>query len=195
MRVIVQGDTAAQAVEVVADPRFQITLADRRAKREAVMRLGQRQEVAVEAVERLRKARKGVDGVLQRVADDNDDGAADLRAAADSVKRRLDEVEDSFTGPRDIQGFTNDPDAVLTRLGRAMGQLSPSWDAPTETQLLMAQQAEARLERGLSDVNAVLAGPVAEFRRRVEAAGLELFPAIQPLTMEWKADGGGGSPR
>ncbi len=186
IRVVVRGDSGSATVTVAADSRFAISAADRQAKLDALMRIGGRQEVAVEAVERLRAAGRGVDAALTHLKDRDADTAMALREAGDSLKKTVARAEEAFTGPREIQGFTSDPNAVLTTIGRAYGQLSSSWEAPTETHLIFLRQAEARLEEGIREVNAVLSGPVAAFRRQVEAAGLELFPAIEPLTMDWK---------
>jgi hypothetical protein len=44
------------------------------------------------------------------------------------------------------------------------------------------------LAAALERVNTALREDVAEFRRDVQAAGLELIPAFEPLTMDWRGE-------
>ncbi|NIM49497.1 MAG: hypothetical protein GTN62_04945 [Gemmatimonadales bacterium] len=189
VRVIVGSDTASRAVSFSSDPRFDVTIAERRAKLDVIMRAGQLQETAVEAVERLRKAEKGIDEVLERLKQKDDSSSKALTAAGDSLKKRLDAVEEDFIGPQDIQGFTGDPNAVLSKIGLAMGQLASSqWEAPTPAHMIFLRQAEHRLQEALPAVNTALTEDVAAFRRAVVAAGVEVFPAVEGMTMDWRKE-------
>jgi hypothetical protein len=152
------------------------------------MRAGQRQEVAVEAVERLRTAKKGIDAVLERLKEEDDSVLVALRQSGDSLKLTLSEIEEEFTGPQDIQGILRRPDAVFSLMFGVQGSLGSSWGAPTEAEMIYLQQAEERLEAALAQVNKALTEDVAAFRREIEAAGLELFPALEPLSMDWKRE-------
>jgi photosystem II stability/assembly factor-like uncharacterized protein len=183
VRVIVRTDTASQTVEVRPDPRRPGVLEARQAKLDALMRAGRRQETAVEAVERLRRARNGIDDVLERLKGKEDSTSRALRTAGDSLKTRLTEVETLFTNPRDVQGIRNDPDAVLSTINLAYSQLSSSWDAPTEAQLRYLSQAETRLREVLPRANAALTEDVARYRERVIAAGVEIFPPLEAVEM------------
>ncbi|GBD32602.1 Ycf48-like protein [bacterium HR33] len=188
-RVKLKDHEASATVVVRDDPRFDVPLAAQREKFDVIMRVGQRQEVAAEAVDRLREAKRSVDRVLDQL-NGNSDTSGDLRqrvrAAADSLKKRLAEVEELFTGPQDVQGIVRAPDAVLPQLDQVYGALTSSRDAPTEAQMLYLREAEADLSRALERVNALFSGPVAEFRRLVQEANLEWFPAREPLSLDWR---------
>jgi hypothetical protein len=171
-------------VEVRADPRFTLTSANRQAKRDALVRAGKRQEVGVEAVERLRKARGAIDDVLGKLQEKDDNGTTALRDTGDSLKKRLERIEDDFTGPRDIQGFSSDPNAFFSKIRLAYGQMSSSWEAPTQAQRIMLEQAEARLTELLPIVNAALTQGLTQFREQALAHGVELFPTFTALEMD-----------
>jgi hypothetical protein len=174
---------------VRSDPRFDVPLAAQREKFEAIMRLGQRQEVAAEAVDRLREAKRSVDRVVEQLDSDSNAGEdlrRRIRAAGDSLKKSLTEVEELFTGPQDVQGIVRAPDAVLPQLDEVYGSLTSSRDAPTEAQTLYLRKAESDLSRALERVNALFSGPVAEFRRLVEEANLQWFPSREPLSLDWR---------
>ena len=190
VRVTWQGNTANAGVTLAPDPRFNIPEADRRAKLTAMLRAGQRLEVATEAVNRLREARRAVDRVSQQLASKDDSASKTIRAAGDSLKKKLTSVEELFTGPREIQGFRGGGNQVLSRIGEAIGGLSSSWDAPTQAQLTYLQHAEQVLQAALPRFNRVISEDLAAYRRQLEAAWVEQIPAGGPLTMEWRREGG-----
>ncbi|MEO8452026.1 MAG: hypothetical protein ABI647_19710 [Gemmatimonadota bacterium] len=173
-------------VTVQADPRFQITDADRRAKQDLLILVAQRQNVVTEASDRLKAAEKGADRVLEQVGKKTDSASKSLASSANDLKKRLTEVKEIFLGPQGRQGIVETDNAVSNRVGSVYGSLASSWDAPTEAQRLEWGQAEAALTRGLEAVNRVLSQEVAAFRRRAEAQLLEVFPATDPLSLDWK---------
>jgi photosystem II stability/assembly factor-like uncharacterized protein len=185
IRVIAGADTATGAVVVEDDGRLSYTVAERREKLEVLKHAMQRQNVAVEAVTRLRAARKGIDEVLERTKGKDDLNV--LHSAGDSLGKRLEEVEETFTGPQDLQGIVRRPDAVTAMIGLAYGQLASSRDAPTQGGTLYLRQAEARLQEALEAVNAVL-GAVRGYKDRVREAGVELFEAPEGIAMDWRPD-------
>ncbi len=178
---------SAQPVEVRFDPRFNITLADRRAKRAAAERAAQRRAVASEAIDRLQKTKSAVDEVLERL-DDSDSTHKPLRTSGDELKQKIDSLLEEFSGPQDIQGFVRRPTAVMTMIGGAAGSLGSSWDAPTEAQMMALEQAEARLSGALADVNQILTGDFATFRNAAIELNLELAKGQEPLTLDWRPD-------
>jgi photosystem II stability/assembly factor-like uncharacterized protein len=188
VRVSFTGAQATGRVEVTADPRFAITADERRAKHDMLLLVGQRQEVAVEAVERLRNTKKAVDQMLERLKSRPDtSGAGAVRDAADQLKKQLTEVEELFVGAVGRQGIVGARDAVLNRIGSVYGSLASSWGPPTDAEQVYWRQAEALLSPALERLNRVLGEPVAAFRARLSPAELELFPAHEPLTAEWRS--------
>lgn len=186
VRVTWQGNTASAGVIVTPDPRFTISEADRRAKLNVILRAGQRQEVATEAVNRLRDAKKAVDRVNEQLASKDDTASKALRAAGDSLKQKLTSVEERFTGRRDVQGFLGGGTAVLSRIGEALGALGSSWDAPTPAQMAYLQQAEQALQASLAPFNRVVSEDLAAYRQQVEAARVDPVPPEEPLTFDWR---------
>jgi hypothetical protein len=186
IRVTWQGHSGSGTVIVAPDPRFTIAEADRRANLAAILRAGQRQEVATEAVTRLRDAKKAIDQVNERLAAKNDSASKALRAAGDSLKKKLTEVEELFLGPQDVQGFKDNSTAVLSRIGYAMYAISSSWEAPTAAELAQLQQGEQALQAALPRYNRVMGEDVAAYRQRLAAARVELLPVPEALTPDWR---------
>jgi hypothetical protein len=186
VRVIFHGDTAAGRADVRPDPRITVSEADRRANLAMIMRAGQRQDVATEAVNRLREAKQAVDDVNKRLAAKDDSASKALRAAGDSLKHKLTTVEELFMGKEDIQGFIDSPNAVLPQIGNVIYSVGSSWEAPTAAETAYLQQAEQLLQAALARFNAVISDDVAAYRRQVDAAHLSVMPALEPLTMDWQ---------
>ena len=180
-------------------------MAVQRERLEFVMTVGQRLEVAAEAVDRLRDARRDVDRAVEQVEANRgatDSTAKALASAGHDLKNALTDVEVLFTGdtmnffvdrgPERIQGMESWPDEVLSQLGYLTGDLysgtlTPPREAPTEAERLHLRAVEEDLKQALERTNRVFAEEVARFRERV-AAGLdaELFPAKEPLSVDWR---------
>ena len=156
------------------------------------MTVGQRQEVAAEAVDRLRDPKRAVDRAVEQVEANRgatDSTAKALASAGHDLKKALTSVEELFTG-HGVQGQVSWSDEALPQLGN-LGDihrtLSSAREAPTEAERLYLRAAEEDLKRALERTNRVFAEEVERFRERV-AAGLnaELFPAKKPLSVDWR---------
>jgi hypothetical protein len=181
-----RGDSeAGSTVEVLADPRYDISARERQAKLDLQLHAMQRLEVATEAIDRIRDARDAVEEVLEHIEERDDSTAAALTESGEALKKKLDALEERFQGPRDVQGIRGDPDAVQRLLGSAYGALGSSWDAPTESQRTYLEQAEQKLSEVIEEVNRVFAEDVPAFRSQVADARIELFPEQAPLTLDW----------
>jgi photosystem II stability/assembly factor-like uncharacterized protein len=188
IRVIVGSDTSsAREVAVQPDPRLPYTLADRRAKLAALQGVMRNQEIAFEAMDRLRRAKTAIDEVLERLREKSDGTSRALRTAGDSLKAQLDSARAKFTTVREVQGIYRVPNLVTRLLGQAYGQFASSWAAPTATELARAQRAEARLREALEVANPALEA-VAAYRQPVLAAAVEVFEGVEPITMQWRPE-------
>jgi hypothetical protein len=186
VRVTWQSSSVTGTVTVAPDPRFTISDADRRANLTAMLRGGQRQEVATEAVTRLRDTRKAIDRVNEQLAAKDDSGSKSLRAAGDSLKKKLTDVEEVFVGPQDTQGFRDASRAALYRIAYAIDAIGSSWEAPTAAELAYLKQGEQALEAALPRYNRVMSEDVAAYRRRLAAAQVDLIPTAETLTPDWR---------
>ena len=167
---------ASGRVNVAADPRFQISDANRNAKMAAIDRAGALQEVVAEAIARITSTRSDVQTVLQRAGQENREVARSAR----TLQRSLDEIERRLWNPPDTKGIVA-PTAAYQQINTARRYLESSWDAPTKAQLDRLRQSEQLLRSVLDDFNKLFAGPVSDFRRQVERAGITLLPAKDPL--------------
>ena len=206
LRIEFEGQDASAVVEVRDDPRFEAPIAAQRERLDFIMTVGQRQEVATEAVDRLRDAKRAVGRAVEQVQANRgatDSTAKELALAAEDVEKALTDVEVLFTGtlnrayadggPPRVQGFQAWPGEVLPQLNFLLGEcpmctttFTPSREAPTEADQLRLRAADEDLKRALEQTNRVFAENVQQFRERVKGLNAELFLAKEPLSVDWR---------
>ena len=163
-------ETAEGAVEVVADPRTNISMADRRARIAVQIEAAGWSRSAAQAQQRLERTLEAVDQVLASLPDEDAlraQGAA-LRNDLAALNRRL------FTGP-DCQGICGRT-TVASRVRAPLRTLNSTQAAPSATDRLAMAHANSALDELLSAVNTALNGPVEEFRQALRAAGYTPLP-------------------
>ena len=181
-----RGNEARQSVHVLPDPRQEVTVADRLAKWNAILRAGQLQESVTDAIMRIQKTRTDIDAVTTKVKkSDADSSKPDpITASAKALKQKLDAMERRLWNPPPSKGL-EPPTAVMSYVGRALLQaLQSSFDAPTEAQMAWLARAEAAYRAVLPDYNKLFAEDVATFREAVRKQNVELLPEYKPV--EWK---------
>jgi hypothetical protein len=189
------GDADAEGtIEVLADPRYDLTLAQRREKYDALIHAGHVQEALAEAVTRLRGTRDEIDEVLGMLAEGSGDETgsgeaggegvqADIRAEAAALKEKLTELEKRlWTPPGTTKGITRDT-SIYSRVRDAYSSMSSSWDPPTQAERTLLRQAEDRLQAAFEEVNRAFMDDVAQFRARVADVGIAFLESKEPLAV------------
>ena len=134
-------------------------------KAEAINRLGQRAEVATEAVERIRATKKALNAALTVLGERDDSTSGELVPIGKEFVETLDSLVAMFVSPPG-GGFGGDAPPVSSQLSRVYGSLQTSWDAPTEAQRLRLEWAEAQLENALAEFNSMVSGDLAVYPQR-----------------------------
>jgi photosystem II stability/assembly factor-like uncharacterized protein len=184
---------ASGSVNVLPDPRYSLTVAQRREKYDALMHAGQVQETLAEAVKRLRDTRDEIDKVLSMLKEDEGgteepeaeagEPEQDIRKDAAELKKKLTELEERlWMPPGTAKGIARDS-SIYSRVSNAYYSMSSSWDPPTEGEQIYLRYAEQRLQAALDEINQVFADDVAEFRGSVESAGIAFLERKEPLAL------------
>lgn len=183
------GDHEASApVEVIADPRFELSPEARQQRWQAMLRAGALADRTVAAIERLQRVQKDVAAILERVSDETPEGAeagaksprAMLAEVASPVRRRAEALEKRLWQGEHVKGIPPETD-VWSAVGKATWLLSSAWDVPTEAEVAYLERAQTRLDAVLPEIDGFFAEDVAELRRRVREAAVELLPEDAPL--------------
>jgi photosystem II stability/assembly factor-like uncharacterized protein len=170
------GPWAEAPLLVVDDPRIAgPTLVARRARVAAYREAVAMSEQTTEVQGRLDEALKDV----QEAREELPDGSA-LAEEADVLEGELQRLrEELFTGP-ECQGICpGDPVADL--VGAARGRIASGRGELTALEGDFLDQATKALDTVLRSVNDALAGPVTDFRNRLEAEGVRPLPDVTPV--------------
>ena len=179
-------EEVSQTVEVLFDPRVSFTADARRQKLEMLLKVGQRIEVVTEVYQRIERANRSVEVVMNHVRDRKDDAANELRRIGTDLKKSLSRVSDLFIEPQGRQGIFRSDDQAVARLNNVLRSLNSTFDAPTDAQSTNFRQAEAALESALKEFNSVFTRDVAAFKQKVQAANVSIVPEGEALDVNWK---------
>lgn len=161
-----QGERSAeQSVAVLPDPRVDIPMSVRLAKREAI-----------DAALALNVDFQGLRGLLEEVGDAMSRLEELLRVPQNEDAREA--LRDPMRAVRDGSSELNEGFRDAQRNSRAVFSLGSSRDAPTEAQRMALDRFERELDALRGRVDEFLSGPVAELRSAVQASGLDVFPEI-----------------
>ena len=155
-----------RTLEVLPDPRVEVSMIDRIAKYQALERA---QALDVRRAELRRAAydvREGIDRALELLESDERSVAAELVTEGRRLRAALDEVADF----RDVDQYRS-----------GVVGLSSSYDVPTEGQRIDLIRMEEALSLLTERIDGFLLLEVTRFRDRVEAADLAVFPSIGPI--------------
>ena len=183
LRLIAAGDTASAPVEVLPDPRREVTVIAREQKRDAMLRAGETIEEVTRAVDRLRLTTKTIDFVQEMLEDTTQFAAMDttrrtqLIERMDSVETRLNDLLDQLRLPNNTIGIVEDRSAA-SLLGEVYGALESSTDEPTAGQMDELRRREERVQEVLREVEQFYTSDVATLERELDAAGVGLFGGV-----------------
>ncbi len=186
IRVFRDADTVSAPGSVAADPRFDYTMRDRRAKADAIRRIVRLQEVGLELAHRLDTSKDKIEQVIEMAGDD--DALATLREDGRALVERIDAVREDMRGRQVDQGFIRNSGTVNQVAGTAYGQLASSWGAPTPNEMTLVTRAEARMQEALGPANDVLQA-IGAYRDQVVNAGIELLDPVETIDMSWRPAG------
>ncbi len=176
-----EGDKATRrqaTVTVLPDPRSTISQADREANYRDLLQLQDMQAAAIDALERVVRARDDVNTIISlsnKRPDSGDAAQQELREQAQEVITALDQLEAVFRVPPNTKGNVYDDDKVLNRIGLAQYYVGSSLDAASPAAHVYVELAQTHLDLGLQQVNSFIDNELAALRTSVEAAGVGLL--------------------
>jgi hypothetical protein len=177
------GDHAdSTTVTVKADPRVDGMQAAQEAKRALYDRLMNLTETATEAADRLREAKRTTTQIGDLLSDRDDEAATAAREEGTAMRDSIQTLMQGLEG-KDVQGIRRDPSVVTSKLGLAQFYLGSSVRAPDQSDRRAVQQAEARLQRFLDEVNQFFDAEWPAYRQAVTDANISFFENREPIQM------------
>jgi len=180
IRTEVDGEVAETRFQVLGDPRREIPRERRLAKIQALQEVGGWMGLSSEAERRLEEVIQAVDGVLERIG--NEEGTDDLRTRGEDLETKLQvALERLFTGPP-CQGICGG-NPVAAPIREAYSKLGSTPDEPSPNDRVAMERAGEALRIVIGEVNGLMDGDVAEYGRLLLEAGYTPFPVVAPLVI------------
>ena len=178
---VTMGENSSEAgLTVLPDPRTDISVASRQAKLDALAQANHWAALSREAQDRIQEALQGVEEVLSRLADGDEEDNEELKEGGEALKTKLQEaLERLFTGPS-CQGICGG-NPVASPIREPLSRLGSSLDSPSPTDILAMDQAQTALGLVVEEVNTLFADDIADFRTLLQEAGFTPFPVRAPL--------------
>ena len=181
VRLSFAGQSDSTTVNVRFDPRLNVPEEKLMAREALLQQVMQYTELATEAADRLRDAKKTITEVSERLKEREGEAVAQVKkqgkALQDSIKALLELING-----KEVQGIRRDPNVVNSKIGMASRYLQSSWDSYGEPARLLVQQAYESLQAAVAEVNAFFKTDWAAYRKAVEGLDISFFQEYEPLT-------------
>ena len=194
VKISVGRESSTARLRVVPDPRTPVTPEAILARSNFVKRARDDMQIAFQATARLTSTRDRIREVTQKLSGlDDKEHARELQGQARKLQGEIRVLQEMFSGNRDVQGIRRDPNVITS--GFFFLMRSSGWEAPSASEQVVLEQAEARLQKGLIKVNEFFEKSFPPFQKAVEKADLPLFESHKPLTLPVTTTPSGGKGR
>jgi hypothetical protein len=173
-----------ETFQVLADPRYPVTNADRRAKYDLIMKNGKFIEAVTTAYEKIEKAHKALEVVLNRLETLDEKQRETIKIKANALKEMLQALKLRLAPPKDRSGIYEETE-LSSRISSLQSRLDSSFDAPTEGQLQEFEQVKAAFNREIIKLNTFFREDFPNFVQEVKEAGFTVFPDIGPTVIKF----------
>jgi hypothetical protein len=177
------GDTAEEKFQVLADPRYPVPQASRRAKYSLILENGKYIEAVTEAYKVVEESVTALDEVLKRIDRLEEKNREYIRIKAREFRKRLTGYAERLSPPKDRSGIFEETE-LSVRLSLLETRLESSFDAPTAAQRLEFQNLKAAVHQELYKINRFFKEEFPRFIQEIKNAGFSIFPKIEPITIK-----------
>lgn len=167
------GDmTESVQVQVVPDPRLPVNKSDMQTKAKLLDRLSADIAKVTTQVDRLEEHKKTLSRVSKKLKDADKETHKSLIETSGKLEGRIDELLKRIIAPKNIQGFSRDPQILQYAFQGAMRLLQSSLFPSTTAQVLAVEQVEKQMEDTLAPVQDFMENDWADYVKKVEALKL-----------------------
>lgn len=179
--VYTYGDQSSETtIKIGTDPRIPVNMNDLIAKDNFSREVEAVGETATLAMQELSKARATIEKVLAYARGNESSEARELLKASNDIQKKLDEVNEAFSGPRrEGQGIVRNLfPTTMSRLFTPRSYANTSYSAPGPTEQRLLAQAKEALGEALEVANAFFANDWKAYREKVESINISLFSDV-----------------
>lgn len=185
--VYTYGDQSSEtSIKIGTDPRIPVNMNDLIAKDNFSREVEAVGETATLAMQELSKARATIEKVLAYARGNESSEARELLKASNDIQKKLDEVNEAFSGPRrEGQGIVRNLfPTTMSRLFTPRSYANSSYSAPGPTEQRLLAQAKEALGEALEVANAFFANDWKAYREKVESINISLFSDVPTFKID-----------
>ncbi|HCD89315.1 MAG TPA: hypothetical protein DEQ87_17005 [Algoriphagus sp.] len=178
----VYGEEKAEtSINVYADPRIEIQLANLKAREDFTKKLEALQTEMSTATNQMSEAEKAIKKVEDMTKDLDSEEAKELAKAAKEIKKKLETVKEAFNGPtREGQGIVrNLYPTTMTMQFAPRRYVGSSYGAPGETEERLYQHAKESAEEAFKVLEEFMSGEWKAFEEKVKNTPVNLFEGVK----------------
>jgi photosystem II stability/assembly factor-like uncharacterized protein len=182
-RIRINDIVVEETLQVLADPRYPVTNADRKIKYDLIMRNGKYIETVTDAYKKIEKALEALGEVLKRVDQLEEKHQETIRIKATAFKEMLQASQLRLWPPKGRSGIFEETE-LSSRFATLESRLESSFDAPTAGQLQEFKQLTTAFNREIIRLNSFFRDDFPRFIEEVNDAGFTIFPKIELITIK-----------
>ncbi|MEL6988336.1 MAG: hypothetical protein AAGK97_10950, partial [Bacteroidota bacterium] len=173
------GMKDSTTLEVYADPRVEISDAQRRSKEETIKEFEGVVTKASESFDQLIEAKKTISRVNQMMVNAPDSTKTEIEKEGKEIQKKIKELSKLYMDAENQKGIQRDKNTLNRALGTARSLLGASKGAPGQNTLNAINNAKLKLEDVLKQVNTFINEDWKTYRANVEAIQSPLFKDLK----------------
>lgn len=185
IRYIYGTDRDSTMLNVLLDPRIDISLEAMQSKLNAVKKLQNTVSVITEAMDRLNEIKTNIEFIQKKINEEKED------ETSKKLKNQLKAVQDSITkitelvvGKTNVQGILRNAENVNAKVNGTLSSLLGSWDEPTQEQLFLIKHTELFCQKTLERFNQFFSQEYAELLKLWNEIRFDLLKPYAPLEIK-----------
>jgi len=167
------GNSHSETFNLLADPRTDWDMAGVSEKAAFIEKVNTLVSSVTDAVDKLGEANSTIDKV-QGLAGDHEEA----KKQSGLLKKRIKQLRELII-ERQVQGFRNDPNAIINQLNNIRGKMEGSYKPVSQPQQYAYDKARKNADKVLAEINEFFASDWAKYKAFIEGLNLELVPELK----------------
>jgi hypothetical protein len=172
-------------VNVLQDPRLNISLADLRAKNATFDEWSKYNATLAVAADRLREIEKTIQLVESQLVNVPDSSKKEVTTLAKTMRDSISKMQNTIFGPKESgKGINRNEDHLTAKIWNARSYLDACEGAPTPNALLPFSVMKKEINAVVEKVNVLIDKDLSAFQTKAEAVKYSLFKKVEKVKME-----------
>jgi photosystem II stability/assembly factor-like uncharacterized protein len=169
---------------VKADPRVEMSIADRKAVQNSLKEYYKVVEVANKGWKQIGEARKTMKRVDAALANVPDSLKTEVKDLAKSIQDSLSTLEKMYMSPAKQKGIQRNPDELTSKLWPVMRYLRDSDGAPSQSAQILLKNLKKDMNEVLDKINGLMANDFKKYQEEVEKVQYSLFKDYEEIRLD-----------